>query len=75
MLRRIFKFYRCHFYAINGALLGLIVGVCLVWLGIFKTIILTACVVIGFLIGRQIQKDKSFFRELLDKILPPGTYR
>ena len=26
MLRRIYKFYRQHFYAINGALIGLIIG-------------------------------------------------
>ncbi len=75
MLRRIYKFYRSHFYATNGALLGLIVGISLVWIGLFKTIILCACVAVGFIIGRQLQKDKSFFRELLDKIIPPGSYR
>lgn len=75
MLRRIYKFYRNHFYAINGALLGLVVGISLVWLGIFKTIVLSACVTAGFLLGKQLQKDKSFLRELLDKIIPPGSYR
>ena len=57
MLRRIYKFYRQHFYAINGALIGLVIGFSFVKL------------------GKQLQKDKMFLKNLLDKILPPGSYR
>ena len=71
MLRRIYKFYRQHFYAINGAAIGLIVGLSFVYFGILETLFLALCVVVGYLIG----KDKTFIKNILDKILPPGSYR
>ena len=75
MLRRIYKFYRQHFYAINGAAIGLVVGLSFVFFGIIETLFLALCVTVGFLIGKQLQKDKTFLKNLLDKILPPGSYR
>lgn len=75
MLRKLYKFYRNNYWGINGALIGLCLGLCLVFLGILKTVILAACVFVGFYIGRKLQKDKNFLRDLLDKILPPGSYR
>ncbi len=75
MLRRLYKFYRNHFYAVNGALIGLAVGFSFVFLGLLKTLFVALCVCVGAYIGRQMQKDKNFLRNLLDKILPPGSYR
>lgn len=75
MLRRIYKFYRQHFYAINGAVIGLLIGFSFVKLGIIETLFLSLCVVVGYLIGKQLQKDKTFIKNILDKILPPGSYR
>ena len=75
MLRRIYKFYRQHFYAINGAAIGLIVGLSFVYFGILETLFLALCVVAGYLIGKQLKKDKTFLKKILDKILPPGSYR
>lgn len=75
MLRRIYKFYRQHFYAINGAAIGLLVGFSFVKLGILETLFIALCIVVGYIIGKQLQKDKTFIKNLLDKILPPGTYR
>ena len=74
MLRRIYKFYRQHFYAINGALIGLVIGFSFVKLGILQTLFIALCVIAGFLLGKQLQKDKMFLKNLLDKILPPGSY-
>lgn len=75
MLRRIYRFYRQHFYAINGALIGLLIGLSFIKLGILETLFITVCVVVGYIIGKQIQKDKTFIKNILDKILPPGSYR
>lgn len=75
MLRRIYRFYRQHFYPINGALIGLLIGLSFIKLGILETLFIAVCVVVGYIIGKQIQKDKTFIKNILDKILPPGSYR
>ena len=75
MLRKFYRFYRNNYWGINGALLGLLLGLSLVFLGFFKTIILALFTGLGYFLGRKLQKDKNFFKNLLDKILPPGSYR
>ncbi len=75
MLRRLYKFYRSHYYCVNGAAVGLIIGLSLVFAGIIKTIIIAACIFAGYYVGNKLQGDKDFLKKLLDKILPPGTYR
>ena len=75
MLRRLYKFYRNYYYCVNGAAIGLIIGLSLVFAGILETIIIGACIFAGFYVGKRMQKDKDFIKKLLDKILPPGTYR
>ncbi|MBP5311420.1 MAG: DUF2273 domain-containing protein [Clostridia bacterium] len=75
MLRRFYKFYRQNYLPINGALAGLFIGLSFHFLGIIATLFLALCTFAGYWIGRQLKKDKSFLRNLLDKILPPGSYR
>ena len=52
MLRRIYRFYRQHFYAINGALIGLLIGLSFIKLGILETLFIAVCVVVGYIIGK-----------------------
>ena len=75
MLRKLYRFYRNNYWGINGALIGLLLGLSLVFLGLIKTIILAVCILAGYFVGRMLQKDKNFIKNLLDKILPPGSYR
>ncbi|MBE7055934.1 MAG: DUF2273 domain-containing protein [Ruminococcaceae bacterium] len=75
MLRKLYRFYRNNYWGINGALVGLALGLSLVFLGLLKTIILAVCILAGYFVGRMLQKDKNFLKNLLDKILPPGSYR
>ena len=75
MLRKIYKFYKAHFWAVNGALIGLAVGLCVIFFGILKALFLGICVALGFFVGRKFQKDKNFLKNLINKIIPPGTYR
>ena len=75
MLRKLYRFYRNNYWGINGGLIGLALGLALVFLGLVKTIILAVCILGGYFVGRMLQKDKNFLKNLLDKILPPGSYR
>ncbi len=75
MLRRFYKFYRNYRQCVNGAAIGLVVGLLFVLIGFFKTLIIGICVFIGFYIGKKLRADKDFLKKLLDRLLPPGTYR
>ena len=75
MLRKLYRFYRNNYWGINGAVIGLLLGLALVFWGLLKTVIIAICVLVGYFIGRKLQKDRNFLRNLLDKILPPGSYR
>ncbi|MBQ8827825.1 MAG: DUF2273 domain-containing protein [Clostridia bacterium] len=75
MFRRLYKFYRTHYYGVNGAIIGLLVGLSFVFIGPFQTIFIALCIFAGYWLGKKLQKDKDFIRKLLDKILPPGSYR
>jgi len=75
MLRRLYKFYRTHYWGINGGLIGLGLGLSVVMIGLIQTLFIAICILIGYYIGKRLQKDRDFLRKLLDKILPPGSYR
>ncbi|MBO4261334.1 MAG: DUF2273 domain-containing protein [Clostridia bacterium] len=75
MLRKMYKFYRKYHYCINGAILGLVTGLMLVFFGIWRTLIVLACVYLGFFIGRKLMHDHDFIKKLLDRILPPGSFK
>lgn len=75
MMRRFYKFYRNYRQCINGAIIGLVLGLMFVILGIFKTLVIAACIFVGFFLGKKVNEDKDFFKKLLDRILPPGMYR
>ena len=69
------SFYNTHFGEINGALCGLLFAICTLVAGFFQTLFIAICVLIGYYIGKKISQDKDYLRNLLDRILPPGTYR
>lgn len=75
MLRKFYRFYKNHHYEVTGAAIGLIIGLSLVFFGILKTIVLALCIAIGLFVGRKLKADKNFIKNILDKILPPGSYR
>ena len=75
MLRKLYKFYRKYHYCINGALIGLATGLMLVFLGILKTIVILLCLYGGYFIGKKLTQDRDFIKRILDRILPPGSYK
>jgi len=72
---KLIEFYKSHYGEINGALTGFIFAVSILVIGFFQTVFITICVAIGYYIGKKISQDKDYLKNLLDRILPPGTYR
>ncbi len=54
-----------------GALLGFLLGVVILIIGFFKTMFIFICTCIGYTLGSKSYKNINF-RELLEKVLPPG---
>lgn len=72
---KLLDFYDSHRGGINGALAGLIIAVFILVIGFFRTVFIAICVGIGYYIGNRISEEKDYLKNLLDRILPPGTYR
>ena len=74
-LENLMAFYNSHRGGINGALAGLLTAVLILLFGLFKMLFILFFTVIGYYIGKKLYEDKDYIRNLLDRILPPGTYR
>ena len=55
-----------------GALIGFCIGIMILTIGFFKTLFIFICTCIGYLLGSKRFKNINL-RELLEKILPPGS--
>ena len=75
MLRKLYRFYKNHYYEVTGGLIGLALGLSFVLFGIIKTIVLAVCIFLGLFVGRKLKADRNFVKNIIDKILPPGSYR
>lgn len=69
------EIYSTHRGGILGAVAGLIVSVAILLFGFFKVLFIAILAGIGYYIGKRIQDDKDHIKNLLDRVLPPGTYR
>lgn len=58
-----------------GAVIGLILALSLVLFGILNTLFLIGMTVLGYFLGVRYFRNREAFRDLLDKILPPGMFR
>lgn len=72
---KLLEFYYSHRGGINGALTGFGLALFILIIGFFRTLFIAICVGIGYYIGKRISEEKDYLRNLLDRILPPGTYR
>ncbi len=69
------QFYKSYKGEILGAGIGFVLAVTVLLLGILKAIFIVICVLFGYYIGKKLSHDKDYVKNLLDRILPPGTYR
>jgi len=53
-----------------GTVLGLLLGVCLIWLGLWKTLVISVLTAIGYSIGKWTDDEGKGLREFLEEKLP-----
>lgn len=69
------EFYNSHRGGINGALIGVVIAISILIFGFFKMLFIGVFAGTGYYIGKKIYEDKDYIKNLLDRVLPPGTYR
>lgn len=73
--QKLYEVYKQHKGELIGAAIGLAIAVTVLLLGVLKALFIVVCVVFGYYIGKRLSQDKDYIKNLLDRILPPGTYR
>lgn len=68
------RYIRDHPGRVLGTILGLLVGVSLLWLGFWRTLVLGFCAIVGYAIGNWSDHEGKGFREFLEEKLPGGPY-
>jgi uncharacterized membrane protein len=58
-----------------GAVTGLILALSLILFGFLNTLFLIGMSILGYFLGVRYFRNREAFRDLLDKILPPGMFR
>ncbi|RCX16799.1 small integral membrane protein DUF2273 [Anaerobacterium chartisolvens] len=72
---KLVQFYNSHKGGVNGAIVGFVLASVILIIGFLNTLFIAIFVGIGYYIGKKLSEDKEYIKNLLDKILPPGTYR
>ncbi len=57
------------------AVVFFVIALLLCIFGFYKTLFIIIFTIVGFFVGSFLFNDKSRFKELLDRILPPGRVR
>ncbi|MBP8990142.1 MAG: DUF2273 domain-containing protein, partial [Clostridia bacterium] len=57
------------------AAIGFGLALSLVLFGLLKTLFLIAMTLLGYFLGVRYFSNKEAFRDMLDKIFPPGLFR
>jgi len=74
-MKKIIDYIKNQNMAVISALIFFILGLLLVIFGFWKTLFLIFMTTIGYFIGKKFLSNKENFKELLDKIIPPGRFR
>jgi len=72
---KILTYYNEHRGAINGAAIGFLLAVFILLVGFFRVLFIAILTGVGYYIGKRMHEDKDYLKNLLDRVLPPGTYR
>ncbi len=72
---KLFQFYNSHRGGVIGGIVGLVIACAILIIGFLHTLFIAICVGIGYYIGKRLSEDKDYIKNLLDRVLPPGTYR
>jgi len=74
-LEKITEVYTAHRGGVIGAVTGLLLAVAILLFGFFKVLFIAILAGVGYYIGKSIHEDRDYIKNLLDRVLPPGTYR
>jgi len=55
-----------HWGKTLGILLGLLFGILVIFIGLLETVFITICIFIGYLVGKRLDENDSFY-ELINK--------
>lgn len=69
MLEELMRYLRAHPKASAGAALGLVLGICLVTVGFFKTLVVAMMCALGYYVGRCADERRGL-REILESRIP-----
>lgn len=72
---KILAFYKEHRGAVIGAAAGLLLAILILLIGFFRVFFIAILTGVGYYIGKKMHEDKNYIKNLLDRVLPPGTYR
>jgi uncharacterized membrane protein len=74
-LEKLLIYYDAHRGGIIGTAVGFIIAVLILLIGFFKVLFIALFAGVGYYVGKRIHDDKDYIKNLLDRVLPPGTYR
>lgn len=57
-----------------GTVLGIVIGASIMIFGFFKTVFILVCGLVGLFVGKRVD-DKDDFRDIIERIIPPGFRR
>jgi uncharacterized membrane protein len=75
ILERILEIYKSNKGGTIGLLIGFIIGVAILCFGFFKVVFVAILAAIGYYIGKKVHEDRDYIKKILDRVLPPGSYR
>lgn len=58
-----------------GAAVAFILAILWAIFGFWKTFFIVIFTITGYIIGARLFRNSSHFKELIDKLLPPGRFR
>ncbi|MEJ6950089.1 DUF2273 domain-containing protein [Natronospora cellulosivora (SeqCode)] len=70
VLLQLYELFKYNKGKILGALLGFIFGLLLLFIGLWRTLVVFFCTIAGYYIGSRWDIEGNF-KKLLDRILPP----
>ncbi len=67
---RVLRVLREHPGRVLGTAIGFLTGICLIWLGLWRTLVLSLLTSIGYSIGKWTDDEGKGLREFLEEKLP-----
>lgn len=64
--------WRQHSAKIVGSLAGFLIGLFIMWIGLFWTLVIAATTMGGYWIGARVDSEPGYVPEWIERLLPGG---